>query len=322
MKTRQLGQQGLEVSSIGLGCMGMSEFYGSFNEADSFATLSKAIDIGVWFWDTADIYGPWTNEELLGKFFKLHPNSREQIVLATKFGILRGDKGEIMGLNGHPDYIKSCCDASLQRLGVEQIDLYYQHRIDPNVPLEDSVGAMADLVDAGKIKYVGLSEATSEQLQIANAVHPISALQTEYSLWSRDIETDILATCKHLGIGLVAYSPLGRGFLTGSITSRDDLESDDWRLKNPRFSEENIKQNLVIVERINQLAKIKNCTPAQLALAWIAHRDKNYVSIPGTRNINRLQENAMAIEVSLSVEELKQITSQLPADLVHGDRYG
>ncbi len=321
MKTRQLGNQGLTVSSIGLGCMGMSEFYGGFDEQNSFATLSKALDIGVKFWDTADIYGPYTNEELLGKYFSQHPSAREQIVLASKFGIVRSDKGEFVGLNGRPEYIKTSCDASLKRLGVDQLDVYYQHRIDPNVPIEESVGALADLVSDGKIKYIGLSEATSDQLERANKVHPISVLQTEYSLWSREIEQQILPTCNKLGIGFVAYSPLGRGFLTGAFKSRDDFEKGDWRLENPRFSEENFQQNLVVVERINALAIAKNCTPAQLALAWISHQNENYVPIPGTRNIHRLIENAGSIEISLSPEEIQNITNEFPSELVHGGRY-
>jgi len=321
MKTRQLGKQGLTVSSIGLGCMGMSDFYGSFNQNESFATLSKAVDIGIRFWDTSDIYGPYTNEELLGKYFAQHPAAREQIVLASKFGIVRNNNGEFTGLNGRPEYVKACCDESLQRLGVEQLDLYYQHRVDPNVPIEESVGAMADLVSSGKIKYIGLSEATSEHLEKAATVHPISVLQTEYSLWSREIEEKILPTCEKLGIGFVAYSPLGRGFLTGAFKSRNDFEKGDWRLDNPRFSEENFNHNLVIVERINALAARKQCTPAQLALAWISHQNENYVPIPGTRNINRLVENAKSIEISLSSEEIQNIAHEIPIDLVRGGRY-
>ena len=321
MKTRKLGTQGLEVSAIGLGCMGMSEFYGSRNEQDSLATLSAAIEAGVHFWDTSDIYGPKTNEELLGKYFAQNPDAREQIILATKFGIIRDDRGEFKGFNGSPEYVKQACDASLKRLGVDHIDLYYQHRMDPNVPIEETVGAMAELVKAGKIKYLGLSEAGSETLKRASAVHPISALQSEYSLWSRDLETTILPTCKSLGIGLVAYSPLGRGFLTGAIKSRKDLDKDDWRLGNPRFSEDNFSQNLILVERINELAKTKNCTPAQLALAWIAHQSDNYVPIPGTRNSRRLKENALAENIELTTQELATITDTLSTQKIHGTRY-
>lgn len=321
MKTRQLGNQGLEVSSIGLGCMGMSEFYGSRNEHDSFATLSAAIEAGVHFWDTSDIYGPTTNEELLGKFFKQNPNQREKIVLATKFGIVRDTQGEFIGFNGSPEYVKQACDASLRRLGVDHIDLYYQHRMDPNVPIEETVGAMGELVSAGKIRYLGLSEAGVETLKRASAEHPISALQSEYSLWSRQLEGRILPTCKKLSIGLVAYSPLGRGFLTGAISSRADLEENDWRLSNPRFSEEHFEQNLKLVEQIGELALTKQCTPAQLALAWIAHQGDDYVSIPGTRSARRLRENALAAKVTLTAPELAQISNTLLAHEILGTRY-
>jgi len=321
MKTRKLGTQGLEVSSIGLGCMGMSDFYGSHNEADSLNTLSAAIETGVRFWDTSDIYGPRTNEELLGKFFCQNPGQRENIVLATKFGVVRNEEGEFVGLNGSPEYVKKACDASLLRLGVDHIDLYYQHRMDPAVPIEDTVGAMADLVKAGKIRYLGLSEASSETLTKASKVHPISALQSEYSLWSRGLEQDILLTCHKLGIGLVTYSPLGRGFLTGAFKSRQDLESDDWRLTNPRFSKANFARNLALVDRIKDIANAKNCTPAQLALAWIMHQSDDYVPIPGTRSASRLVENAAAADIKLSDKELGQMSSDFSESLVYGTRY-
>jgi len=321
MKTRKLGNQGLEVSSIGLGCMGMSEFYGSRNETDSLKTLAAAHENGVQFWDTSDIYGPRTNEELLGKYFKENPGHRADIVLATKFGIVRDDQGEFLGFNGSPEYVKKACDASLQRLGIDHIDLYYQHRMDPNVPIEDTVGAMGDLVKAGKVRYLGLSEAGVETLKRASSVHPISALQSEYSLWSRHLEEEILPACNDLGIGLVAYSPLGRGFLTGAIQSRADLDKDDWRLTNPRFSEENFAHNINLVEHIKELATEKNCTPAQLALAWIAHQSENYVPIPGTRSVVRLKENAAAADISLSQTELEQISNYLPSGVAQGLRY-
>lgn len=318
---RKLGSVGLEVSSIGLGCMGMSEFYGQHSKSESLETLKQAIDLGIDFWDTSDIYGPHTNEVLLGEYFAKHPNDREQVVLATKFGIMRSEAGEFVGLNGHPDYVKQACDASLQRLGVDTIDLYYQHRIDPNVPIEDTVGAMAELVTAGKVRFLGLSEAGPDTLTRANAVHPISALQSEYSLWSRDMEVSIVPTLEKLGIGLVAYSPLGRGFLTGQIKSRNDFEEGDWRLTNPRFDEQNFDKNLVVVERVRQLAAEKNCTPAQLALAWVLAKNPHCVPIPGTRNSQRLAENAGAIHVCLSPSELQQVDQLFPADLAQGTRY-
>ena len=319
--TRKLGNAGLEVSPIGLGCMGMSEFYGAANEKDSLKTLAAAVEYGVHFWDTSDIYGPKTNEQLLGRYFKENPSHRDEIVLATKFGILRDDAGEFVGLNGRPEYVKQACDASLQRLGVDHIDLYYQHRIDSSVPIEDTVGALADLVKDGKIKYIALSEAGPETLRRANAVHSISALQSEYSLWSRNIEEKILPVCKDLDIGLVAYSPLGRGFLTGSFQSRDDFSDSDWRLNNPRFAQNNFEANLLLVDRIKELALEKNCTPAQLALAWISHQGESFVSIPGTRSIERLQENAEAASVVFTTEELARIAKLLPTEMVHGSRY-
>jgi aryl-alcohol dehydrogenase-like predicted oxidoreductase len=320
MKTRLLGNQGLEVSSIGLGCMGMSDYYGHHDDKESFNTLTQSIKSGINFWDTSDIYGPKTNEELLGRYFNKNPAQRNNLVLATKFGIVRDSQGEFI-VNGSPKYVKQACEASLKRLGVDHIDLYYQHRMDPNVPIEETVGAMADLVKEGKIKYLGLSEAGVNTLERANAIHPISVLQSEYSLWSRHLESDILPACKRLGIGLVPYSPLGRGFLTGAIKSRDDLDDGDWRLSNPRFSEENFHRNLVLVEQIKELALVKKCTPAQLALAWILYQSDNYVPIPGTRNVKRLVENANAASVILSDVELTQINQIITSGTILGTRY-
>ncbi len=321
VQKRKLGSAGLEVSPIGLGCMGMSEFYGRHSDAESLQTLKRATELGVHFWDTSDIYGPYTNELLLGRYFSQQLNDREKIVLASKFGIMRSDSGDFIGLNGRPEYVKQACDASLKRLGVETIDLYYQHRIDPKVPIEETVGAMSDLVTAGKVRFLGLSEAGADTLKRANAVHPISALQSEYSLWSRDLENSVIPTCEELGIGLVAYSPLGRGFLTGQIKSRDDFESDDWRLSNPRFDQHNFGKNLQVVERVHQLAQEKECTPAQLALAWVLAKGQHFVPIPGTRNAARLKENAESVQVQLSEQELHDIDELFPADLAQGTRY-
>lgn len=318
---RKLGNAGLEVSAVGLGCMGMSDFYGSKNDEVSLNTLSTAVEIGVHFWDTSDIYGPHTNEVLIGHYFAQNPAHREKVTLATKFGVMRSKDGEFLGVNGRPDYVRQACEDSLKRLKVDTIDLYYQHRMDPNVPIEDTVGAMADLVKEGKVRYLGLSEAGANTLRRANAVHSISALQSEYSLWSRDIETNVLPACEELGIGLVAYSPLGRGFLTGQLKSRDDLEEGDWRLNNPRFDEENFANNLVIVERIQQLALAKQCSSAQLALAWILHQHPGHVAIPGTRSATRLAENAGALSVSLSAQELRDIDELLPVNVASGLRY-
>lgn len=318
---RKLGQQGLTVSPIGLGCMGMSEFYGKHDEKNSLKTLNKAVELGVSFWDSSDIYGPHTNELLLGRYFAENPEHRDQVTLATKFGIVRNNSGDFVGLNGRPEYVKQACEASLTRLGVDHIDLYYQHRMDPSVPIEETVGAMADLVKAGKVRYLGLSEAGAATLARAHATHPISALQSEYSLWSRDIEDDILPKCRELGIGLVAYSPLGRGFLTGAFKNRDDFSSEDWRLNNPRFEEANFAKNLVMVDNIKQLADIKNCSAAQLALAWIKHRGDDYVSIPGTRQASRLQENAGAAAIELDASDLEAIETILSNNSASGSRY-
>ncbi len=318
MQTRKLGTSGLEVSAIGLGCMGMSEFYGSHNEAQSLETLRLALESGVAFWDTADIYGPWTNEELVGRALE---GVRDRVVLATKFGVVRDSEGEFQGINGTPEYVRQACDASLERLGVDHIDLYYQHRIDPDTPIEETVGAMARLVEEGKVRYLGLSEASAATLRRASEVHPIAALQTEYSLWSRDVESDILPACRDLGIGLVAYSPLGRGFLTGQIKSVDDLDEDDWRRAVPRFQGENFAKNLELVDKVQEIAAEKSCTPAQLALGWLLAQGDEVVPIPGTRSAERLRENAAAVDVSLSPGELAAIDAVMPPDVASGARY-
>lgn len=318
MKRRELGKSGLQVSMVGLGCMGMSEFYGTSDEARSLETLHHALEIGVDFWDTADMYGTGRNEELLAKVLK---DRRDEVVLATKFGILRGEDGAFLGLSGKPEYVRQACDASLRRLGVDHIDLYYQHRVDPEVPIEETVGAMAELVEAGKVRHLGLSEAAAGTLRRAAEVHPIAALQTEYSLWSRDLEEEILPTCRELGIGLVAYSPLGRGFLSGRFKSIDDLDPEDWRRNNPRFAPGNFEKNLEMVEHLGELARKKGCTAAQLALAWVLLQGRDVVPIPGTRKPERLDENAAAARVELSAEELGQIEEILPRELVVGTRY-
>jgi aryl-alcohol dehydrogenase-like predicted oxidoreductase len=318
MKYHKLGHSDLEISVIGLGCMGMSEFYGSAQEAESIATLHRALELGVNFFDTADMYGPRTNEILVGKAIA---DRREKVVLATKFGVMRNEKGEFLGINGQPDYVHSACDASLQRLGVEVIDLYYQHRVDPDVPIEETVGAMAELVQAGKVRYLGLSEAEPAILRRAQAVHPISALQTEYSLWSREPEGEILDTTRELGISFVAYSPLGRGFLTGQIKRYEDLAEDDWRRNNPRFQGENFSKNLVLVERINELAQDKGVTPAQLALAWVLAQGEELVTIPGTKRRTYLEQNLGALEVTLSKDDLARIDEAFPVGAAKGTRY-
>jgi len=312
-----IGHSNLKINRIGLGCMGMSEFYGSFDEQESIQTLHKAVELGVNFLDTADMYGSGANEELLGKAFQ---GRWDEVVLATKFGIMRGPKGEFLGMSGKPDYIRQAAEASLKRLGTEVIDLYYMHRKDPEVEIEEIVGAMAELVQQGKVKAVGLSEVDPETLRRAHAVHPISALQTEYSLWSRDPEQDLFATCQELGITFVAYSPLGRGFLTGAIQSRADLEPGDFRLNNPRFTDEAIQQNLKFVEVIEELAQSKGVTKAQMALAWILQQNNEITTIPGTRKIHRLEENLGALRVELSAADLAVIEENLPKETV-GERY-
>lgn len=315
---RTLGRDGLSVSAIGLGCMGMSEFYGPANHATNLAVLNHALDIGINFLDTADMYGVGRNEELLSEVLKTR---RDEVVLATKFGNVRGPNGEFLGIDGRPEYVRSACDASLKRLKVDCIDLYYQHRVDPKVPIEETVGAMAELVKAGKVRYLGLSEASATTLRRAVTVHPIAALQTEYSLWTRDVEQEILPTCRDLGIGFVAYSPLGRGFLTGAIRSVDDLAQDDWRRRNPRFEDENFEKNRRLVDIVTQIAQEKGCTPAQLALAWLLHQGPDIVPIPGTRRIERLEENAAAASIVLSDDDLQRIDQVLAGHTVAGTRY-
>jgi aryl-alcohol dehydrogenase-like predicted oxidoreductase len=318
MITRDLGSSGLAVSALGLGCMGMSEFYGPSEEAASLDVLHHAIDLGVTFWDTADMYGSGHNERLVGRALS---DRRDEVVLATKFAIQRGADGSVTGVSGRPEYVKAACDDSLQRLGVDHVDLYYQHRVDPQVPIEDTVGAMADLVQAGKVRYLGLSEASAPTLRRAAAVHPIAALQSEWSLWSRDIEDEIVPTCRELGIGIVAYSPLGRGFLTGAIRSVDDLADDDWRRFMPRFAPENFHKNIELVEHVEALATDKEWTPAQLALAWVLAQGGDVVPIPGTRSRTRLAENAAALDIELTAGELAAIEKVIPRDMVAGDRY-
>jgi len=315
METRQLGD-GLLVSAQGLGCMGMSEFYGDADEAESIATIHRALDLGVTFLDTADIYGPFTNEVLVGKAIK---GRRDEVTLATKFGIVRTPTGERVGIRGDADYVRQCCDASLQRLGVDVIDLYYQHRVDQSVPIEETVGAMASLVADGKVRHLGLSECSAESLRRAVAVHPIAAVQSEYSLFSRDIEREVLPAMRALGVGLVAYSPLGRGFLTGAITSLADLGEDDFRRTSPRFAQAALEANLALVERVRGLAVEKGVTPGQVALAWTMAKGPDVVPIPGTKRRSYLEQNAAASDVSLTADEL-ELLEEL-ADAVVGDRY-
>ena len=318
MKTRTLGGQGLEVSELGLGCMGMSEFYGEADETESIATIHRALDLGVDFLDTADMYGPFTNEQLVGRAIA---GRRDEVVLATKFGNARGPNGEWLGIRGDAAYVRQACDASLERLGVDYIDLYYQHRVDRSTPIEETVGAMAELVEAGKVRYVGLSEASPDTIRRAHATHPISALQSEYSLWSRDPEEDALPTVRELGIGFVAYSPLGRGLLSGAIRSLEDLAEDDYRRRNPRFQGANFQRNLDLADAVRAIADEKGVTPSQLALAWVLSRGDDVVPIPGTKRRQYLEENAGGADVQLTSEELQRIESAFPKGATAGDRY-
>ncbi|HWS52992.1 MAG TPA: aldo/keto reductase [Pyrinomonadaceae bacterium] len=318
METRELGRSGLRVSALGLGCMGMSEFYGPASEQESIATIHRALELGVNFFDTADMYGPFTNERLLGRAVK---GRRDGVVLATKFGNVRLEDGTFLGVDGSPAYVRRACEESLSRLGVDAIDLYYQHRVDPKTPIEETVGEMSRLVEEGKVRYIGLSEAAAETVRRACAVHPVAALQTEYSLWSRDPEDGLLAACRELGVGFVAYSPLGRGFLSGQIRSFDDLAPDDYRRISPRFQGENFRKNLELVARIEEIAAEKGCTPSQLALAWVLAQGEDVVPIPGTKRRKYLEENVGAADVKISAEELRRIDEAAPKGAAAGTRY-
>ncbi|MEM1242887.1 MAG: aldo/keto reductase [Cyanobacteria bacterium P01_H01_bin.26] len=317
MKTRKLGPE-LEVSAIGLGCMGMSEFYSGRDQAEAISTLHRALDLGITFLDTADMYGPHTNEQLIGQALK---GRRDQAVIATKFGVVRSAGGGFAGVNGRPDYVHQSCDASLQRLGIDTIDLYYLHRVDPTVPIEETVGAMAELVHQGKVRYLGLSEAAPDTIRRAHGVHPITALQTEYSLWSRDPEDKILPAVRELGIGFVPYSPLGRGFLSGKIKRLEDLAADDYRRHSPRFQGENFAKNLAVVEQVNLIAQEKGVTGSQLAIAWLLAKGEDIVPIPGTKRRQYLEENSAAVDIQLTPAELERIEAVAPQGIAAGDRY-
>ncbi|TDE86856.1 aldo/keto reductase [Deinococcus sp. S9] len=316
MQHRKLRE--LTVSAMGLGCMGMSEFYGEADEQESIRVIHRALDLGVTFLDTADMYGVGRNEELVGRAIR---GRRDEVVLATKFGNVRGPNGERLGINGRPEYVRQACDASLKRLGVDHIDLYYQHRVDPDTPIEETVGAMAELVHAGKVRFLGLSEASAATLRRAHAVHPITALQSEYSLWTRDPEEEVLPTCRELGIGFVAYSPLGRGFLSGQFRSPEDLPADDFRRHNPRFQGENFQKNLRLVEAVQDMAREKGCTASQLALAWLLAQGNDIVPIPGTKRVKYLEDNLGALDVHLNADDLAQLEAVFPMGAAAGERY-